>query len=421
MKSPLALLKVVRRAKAAFFLVMALCFTLSGCWGKRELEERSLIELIGIDDGDIDRLKVTITVAIPKAHSPESGGPQGAASFTLSGEGRDVLDAFVKLSAFGSRELTGSHTTMLILGEEFAKRDVSPIIDAFSRGIEVRPNTLVAVCRGKANDFLRNLRSPEELTTADYLSKLVTYAYLTTGACPLVTAVDFVNRYQIIEASPWAPYLDLAAPQGEDTDDKGQTGASPKNDSQNEGPKPGVVLGTAVFALQQGQCKMVDYLDPEETRFALLMAGKAQNWFVTFDHPGDLHATTLRVHHVNVRTKVKRHNDSVEAHFKVRLTCTLDEYVVNTQAQLPADKLREVAAETMQKQIVATAQSILKRLGEMESDVIGLGLSVHGTFLTYPEFAEFGWPSRLRTVKPTFDVRVQVFSTGLTFQRAFPQ
>ena len=36
----------------------------------------------------------------------------------------------------------------------------------------------------------------------------------------------------------------------------------------------------------------------------------------------DLHATTLCVHYVNVRTKVKRHNDSVVA----RLQSPLDVY-----------------------------------------------------------------------------------------------
>ncbi len=420
MKAVLARRGAVRNGIAVLFAVSALSFILSGCWGKRELEERSLIEIIGIDDGAKERLLVTVVVAIPRAHAPEGGASKGPVSFTLSAEGRDLLDASVKIAGFSSRELTGSHTTMLIMGEEFAKHDVAPIIDAFSRGIEVRPNTLVAVCKGTANTFLHDLKSPEELTMADYLLKLVTYGYETLGMCPLVTASDFINRYQTIEASPWAPYLDLASPESEAAKET-PGAASPKEDTQEEKPKPGAVLGTAVFALQQGQCKMVGWLDPEESRSALLMAGKAQKWYLTFGHPGDVGTATMFVRHVSVRTSVKRHNDSVEAHFRIRLMCTLDEYAVNPSAPMTTDMMRQAAAQTLQEQIAASADSVLNRLGEMESDVIALGMSAHGTFLTYPEFAAFDWPSKLRTVKPSFDVKVQIFSTGLTFQRAFPK
>ncbi len=405
----------------AFLLFAALSGVLSGCWGKLELEERSFIEVIGVDKGVLDELLVTVVIALPRAHAPEGQAGQGPSSLILSAEGRDFLDALVKLGAFSSRELSGTHTAILVLGEVFAKDDVGPIIDAFSRGVHLRPNTLVAVCEGTANEFLHRLQSPEEMTATDYLQKIIAFGFQSLGLCPMVTVHDFSVRYQSASESPWAPYLGLAATESAFSG-QSESDASPwKENGEPMQPTPGVVLGTAVFTLEEGLYKMAGHLDPEESKMALLMAGKRHNWFMTLAYPGDLQTATVSIQHSSVHLSVKKSEDTVQAHFRIRLACSLDEYVVNPDAPLTTQEMRTAAAETIQEQLEILAFETLNRLKVLKSDVISVGKSASMLFLTYPQWDAFDWPSKFQTIQPTFDIGVQVFSTGFTFQRGFPK
>ncbi len=412
--------KIIRKLVLWVLFFVALTTVLSGCWGKLELEERSFIEVIGVDRGVVEELLVTVVIALPRAHAPEGPGGEGPSSLILSAEGRDFLDALIKLGAFSSRELSGTHTAILILGEFFAKDDVGPIIDAFSRGVHLRPNTLVAICEGTANSFLHRLQSPEEMTATDYLQKIITFGFQSLGLCPMVTVHDFSVRYQSIGESPWAPYIGLAATESRSTE-KGASDPSPWGTSQESSePSPGVVLGTAVFTLEEGLYKMAGHLDPEESKIALLMAGFNHNWFFTLAYPGDLQTATVSVQHSSVRLTTEKTGDVVQVHFRIRLACSLDEYVVNPDAPLTTQEMRTAAAKTTQEQLEILASRTINRLKGLKSDPVSIGKSAAGLFLTYPQWEAFDWPSKFQDIRPTFDIGVQVFSTGFTFQRAFP-
>ncbi len=408
------------RALRWLLLLPALALVLCSCWGKRELEERSFIEVIGIDEGTRERLLVTIAISPPRVLEPGRKGAKELSSLILSSEGRDVLDALAKIGAFNSRELSGVHASSLIFGEEFAKRDVAPALDAFSRGLQLRPNTNVLVCQGMAYDFIRKVQSPEEETVANYLKTLVSLSARTQSTCPVATVHDFTNKYQVLSSSPWAPYLGVAATSVSGREIS-QTDTGMKEERESEEPRPGVVLGTAVFALENGGYRMVGWLGLEESKTALLLAGKAQNWFMTFGYPGDLAPSTIMVQHVSVRNRVKRMGDNIEVHFRIRLTCSLDEFSVNAEAPVTTHELRAAAAATISERIAISARDVFRRLGTMKADVISLGKSVQGTFITYPQWEAFDWPSKLAGVEPSFDVNVQVFSTGFTFRRALPR
>ena len=120
-------------------------------------------------------------------------------------------------------------------------------------------------------------------------------------------------------------------------------------------------------------------------------------------------------------THIDRQGDTVTAHFKVSLSGTIEEFVVNPEAPQTTNQMRLAIAQTVQQRIQELCTRSLDKMKALRSDAIALGRSVHGTFLTLPEWEAFDWPSKFPHVAATFDVKVDIFSTGFRFQRASPR
>lgn len=409
----------LRLLRTSVALLVALSLLLPACWGRREIEERSFIHVLGIDKGTTGRVLVTVAIAVARSLQQSSTGDhgQGKTSVILDGEGSDIVDALNKLEAISSREYTGQHITCVILGEEFAQDDISPVIDVFHRGLEFRPTTLVVVCKGEAREFIRGLRAPEEVDIADYLTKVIDTGYSSLGYCPAVTMHDFAERYQTLEASPWAPLLALASPTG----GQAKPGGPEEEKAGNSDLMPAAIVGTALFALADGKYRMVGYLTAEETRAALVLWGRPRSWFLDIDSPGDEGLISIAVKHASVRTKVNREGEKVSVHFIIRLSGSIEEYVVDPNAPPTTDRTRAAMAETAAQRVAQLCQTSFDKMMKLGSDAIALGRSVHGTFRTMPEWEAFNWPSRLKDVTATFEVRFDIYSTGFAFHRPLPR
>jgi spore germination protein KC len=408
------------RLKNALAVSLVLSLFLPGCWGRREVEERSFIHVMGVDKGSRERLRVTVAIAVPRTlRQGAEGSTAGKTSVILDGEGYDIVDALNSVEAISSREFTGQHITCLVLGEGLAKEDISPVIDVFHRSIEFRPTTLVVVCKGEARDFIRGLKAPEEMDIADYLTKVIDTGYTSLGYCPIMTLHDFSERYETSGVSPWAPLLALAAPIGDDGGDTGSSG--PPEGQDDSALMPAAIVGTALFALEGVRYRMVGYLQTEETRAALLLAGKARSWYFDIQSPGDESLISILVRHSSVRPRIDRQGNKVAVHYVIRMSGGVEEYAVDPLAPPTSDQTRAAVAETASQRVGQLCQMSFDKMMKLGCDGIALGRSVQGTFSTMPEWEAFNWRSILPEVTATFDVKFDVYSTGLAFQRPFPR
>jgi spore germination protein KC len=407
------------RLSACLGILLTLSLVLPGCWGRKEVEERSSIHILGVDKGTTQEVLVTAAIAVPRTlRQGPQGSPGGMTSLILDGEGYDILDALNRLETLSSREFTGQHITCIVLGEELARDDISPVMDVFHRSIEFRPTTLAVVCKGKARDFIRGLRAPEETDIADYLTKVLDTGYDSLGYCPIVTMHDLSERYQTSGASPWAPLLALAAPSAEEPGAAGGGEAQARDENKL---MPATIAGTALFALEDGRYRMVGHLYAEETRAALLMSGRARSFYLDIKSPGDEGLLTIAVRHSSVRSEVKRDGERVTVHFVIRLTGGVEEYGVDPKAPPTTDSIRAAINETAADRIARLCEVTFNKMMHVRCDAIALGRSVQGTFRTTPEWEAFDWPSKLSNTTATFDVKFSVLSTGFAFQRAFPR
>ncbi len=408
-------------------LVLVMVIQVTGCYGRHELEDMSLVTIVGVDKGEYKELLVTTVIALPRKSfggGMGGGGGEGRPTLILSAEGNNIIDALAQITAMTSRLATTAHTQLVILGEEMAKHDAGVILDVFSRNLEFRHNTLVAVSKGKASDFITEFKAPEEAEPSEYLVKLLLSANREMGICPFVSAHEFLIAYDTEELEPWAPYLALAstAPAGKETAKQG-------NESTTEGagefsPAQGTtivaVLGAGIFHKIGQQMKMVGLLDTKETMAINILRADFLKGYLEIALPGKPgKQATLALHHLSTSAKTRLDAGQVKVLFKVRLTASLEE--ATTRELNVSHEYHQEVVRTAEQELKTLLNKALKKLKASEADVANLGLSVLKHFKTLHEWEQFDWPSKFTNVNADYDVKMFIFTSGFTINPPSPR
>ncbi len=135
-------------------LTLMMTLFLTGC-DYQEIDSINTLLVIGIDQHGKGEIRVT--AEIPD-YSKSKGKQQK--SLTLEGIGKSIEEAEKNIQFRSPKELYLAHTTLLLLGADFAKRDISGVLDYFERGRFFRPTIYMAVCQPSAKSMLSaNLNS----------------------------------------------------------------------------------------------------------------------------------------------------------------------------------------------------------------------------------------------------------------------
>ncbi|GMQ56359.1 Ger(x)C family spore germination protein [Vallitalea sediminicola] len=143
-------------------MILILCIILqvsllSGCWSKRELDDITILSGIGVDNLDDNKLLLTMQVILHREMKIESqSGKRGAERPTQNVEviGNSLIDANRNFLLQTGRRGYWSHISVIVIGEEFAKKGISSILDVLERDNEIRQRTLILVAKGNAKDIL---------------------------------------------------------------------------------------------------------------------------------------------------------------------------------------------------------------------------------------------------------------------------
>ena len=421
--------------RRAILALLALSLALvQGCWGKRELEDRSFVTLMGVDLAEDGDLLVTVVIAVPRAMGGGKmgggGGGSAASAIVLSGEGRDMTQALNRIELLNSRELSTMHMTFLLLGQEFASTDIGPVIDLFSRSLEFRHNTMVAVCSERAVDFLRGFQVIEETEPSEYLRKTISTSYSTMSVCPQVTMHDIMVAYNALSVDPWAPYVGLASASAAESTQgalekkggKGEGGGESRLSSAEQPGKVIKILGTAVFRKVGDVQRMVGYLDTEESAAALLMQGSFTSAYLTIAFPGDQSETTLFLHNQSSSSKVAIRDGTPLVRFEIRLNASLEESRVTTVPQPEFNQaFRQALVFTVQDQMYVLLDRTFRKLASLGTDVLAVGRKAQGGFSTEEEWENFDWPERFKTAQARFDIKIHLPTEGFTIEKPYPR
>lgn len=166
-------------------LLLILILLLSGCAGKRELNDLALVMAVGIDKGEGENaFKVTAQIARPADARGQTGAPSGQTGepiFIIVGQGESLFDAIRDLSSFTTRNVFWAHNQVIVINEDLAKEGIAQVIDFFTRNPELRMRTWVVITPEKASTLVSTVTGLE-LIPGEALNKLFRYGEISNVA-----------------------------------------------------------------------------------------------------------------------------------------------------------------------------------------------------------------------------------------------
>ncbi len=248
--------------KMIFLTLFFLLILLPGCMRSIQLNERAIVQAVGLDwkDGEY---ALTLQIFDPEAAEGDdtSGGKM------LRVEGKTISEAMRNANLKQGQEIFWGHTKLIIIGDQIARDGIEAVIDYFNADAQSRPNMDVLIADGEAGEVLSE---PLDSTILPVLStKMMLEGYQDNGK--LVR-----SQLKGIAGSSENPsvgaYLPLTAFSGDE-----------KNPSIQ-------IVGTAI--LSDG--RIAGTFSPEETRGILWAAGEVGKTQLTLED-SSLGVTTLDV------------------------------------------------------------------------------------------------------------------------------
>lgn len=174
---------------------------LSGCWDRIELNDISIVTGIAMDPGKEKKYKLTIEVVNAPAFSHQAGG-EGTPVITFSLEGDSMTELAHKMNVGVTRRLVFSHTRVLFISEEIARKGIISFLEFLERSGEFRNDFSMLITRNNpASDFLR-VTYPLQKIPSQKVHKQSQTFFNEWGGDPNVRLTDFISAVTSQGRSP---------------------------------------------------------------------------------------------------------------------------------------------------------------------------------------------------------------------------
>ena len=446
----------MRKTKRLSAVILMMALIASGCWDRIELEDVAWVQAIGFDKGPEDFLSTTLEIGIPRnlrGSGPATAGAGAGPNYTtMTVVARTALEAFDLAAVNLGRRISLVHTHLYLFGEELAKSDLRPLVEALDRFREVRGSSLVAVAHGRAEDTLRANTSPLEVSPSRFIATVI-QQHTHTGLFQTVAFMrDVTNLMESSSASPRCPILSLTSdykpPEGGGSQggDKGggkdpvsefpstpKVGerVEPKVDLKEMPPSqdttdlegwqvpkvgggPVLIMGTAIF---QGG-KMVGTLTGEETRGMLMALNDFDHGtFAVLDPTAPDKPELLigvEVSGADSKVRAKRTGNAVKITVEVQVDVS---YISSmTQTDYTDPRMTPLAEAAIGDYLKSLIDRAIAKSQAVRSDVCKFGEKVKRTFLTWPEFEAFAWLTKYPQTEIETTVHVRIHRYGLALR-----
>lgn len=395
-----------RKLVCKIILLLLLIGSLTGCWDRKELEDRAYVIGIGIDPSkEKGKIKVTMLFANPEVGSIQGGGgsieqPREIITF----DAMDFITAKGTANAIISRDVSYDLVKIFVVSEEFAKdpKFISMMSDA-RRDKEIRMDSYLAVSKGKAYDYFVKNKPKMETRPHKYFQFMINHG-IENGMIPdstlfrYFTTIDrdadlFLAMYTSAERKKNAPIS------GEDDFKAGELNATGELDETQ-------FIGSAVF--RNG--KMVDTLTGSETRMVNVLDDTTEIKELLINIPDPFFNNKDEQMAVRI---IKRQNNKIKMSPqapkpKIEITVPLQFEVMSNPSMVnltKSDKNQETFKKFVKKNLIEQFEGFLhKTQTELKGSPYPLSIHARKYFHTMREFDEFNW----REKYPDADISVNV-------------
>lgn len=373
--------------------VLIAAVLLSGCWGRREVNDLAIVSMMGLNRTDEGDLEIFANVIIParagRSRGQDSGSPGGdRAMIMLRGTGRTVLEAAKKMQMELPRRLFWAHVRVVLIGENLAEKGLVPAIDFLIRHREIRLTNYILVAKGDLAQVMAAQTDLEPLPV-EYFREISRSRIGTS-----ITVGDWARDLAAPGAEPTMGVVELSQP---------PPGAPP---AQKAAPK---LVGTALF---RGD-RLIGYVGEDITRGLLWLRAETHNGMMAVVTPGASGATSIEW----VRSRVERRARLERGKVVIRIRTLVEGDVNEEQAMLDLSDPKAIALveKEFSRGIKMRMEAALAHMRKLKTDSAGLGEVIHRQLPSVWKRLKPNWQDQgLNQVKVVIEVDAKVRRTGLS-------
>ncbi len=394
---------MLKRFGKLLLVLISLSLILTGCWGKRELNDIGIVTITGIDTGPDSKIRVTVISVEPSGTSNALQKPPVNA-WIGTAEGTSLVDAMKNLRAYSSRDLMWFQNRVVVIGEDMAKKGVASILDTLSRDREVRFNSYFFVTKGKASDLLQTPADTEE-NLSGHLDGLIKNSKKWDKAC----LTDLKDIMMSLAGEGKAMVMGCLS-NIQVSRNIISTNAREYLSAGSGEKKINTILfeGSSIF---KGD-KLLCWLDGKETRGLNWIKSKANNALVTAEGQGDIKGSIsfeARKAETKISPEIKNGKLTIRIESKVKGSLreqTEDNNIQNSEVLYKMENLfSNVIADEM-KAVVEKMQR------ESSSDIFGFGDAVYRKYPKDWSELKNKWNDIFYGLKVIYDVKVEIKRFG---------
>jgi spore germination protein KC len=388
---------LMKTTRILLILAMSI-FLLSGCWNRIEINDIAIVTAVGLDLED-DKIRLSLQVAVPSKLGPTSGttGSGENSTFMISDTGDTLSEAYRHLQGKLSRRIFFSHSRVLIIGEELAKKGVSHILDFYSRFHEPRMNSYIMFSKGKAFEIIKNKPTLESVTAEETreLTKL------SVGLS--VNIKEFLDMLLTEGLEPVAPQF--ASKPMEVGGSAGNAGNAGTDTTQ-------AIIGAAVF---KGD-KLVGWMNDSQTRGILWLRDEMELGVITVKVPEEKGGGYISTNIIRTETEIVPTIKNGE--IKIAVNTTSEMNVMENASELNLDDSKNIdkLQVELEQDVKGRIQQVLdKAKDELGSDIFGFGEAVYKKYpKQWNDKYKKDWNERFTELEVSIHPTVYVRRIGLT-------
>ena len=173
-------------------ILIALLFTLTGCYDSKGIEDFYYIVALGIDSGENGLISLSIQTAKPTNSSSSSSAQSN--EYKIYTVDCESIEAGINiLNNYLNKKINLSHCSAVVFSEEIAKQGVKTYVNTLGNDTEIRPDCHLIISSKTAYDVLDKVSNSGEGFSSrlyDYILTSVDYTGYTINS----TFIDFFSR-----------------------------------------------------------------------------------------------------------------------------------------------------------------------------------------------------------------------------------
>jgi spore germination protein KC len=403
----------------SIIMLAILTTSLTSCYDAHEIDSLLYIVAIGVDKGVSDKWRLTLKFSnisgsgSDSSQSSGDGESQGGYDY-VSVDAPSFFTGIDMLNTALPRELVFTHAQVIVFSEELAKSGaIGEYIAPINRFTEIRRSAHVFVVKGKASDFIEEVK-PFIGSMASKSFQILINESNDTGFFPHVTLEQF---YTGLKSSYKQPIVTLAAvnefeafqKEGEPWGTEFNTGG---NYTAGQLPRTGKnkieLFGTALF---DGDI-MVGELSGDETRYMLMARGEFDRGFFTMQDPQRPELIIPLDVKGPTEPEVKVTFDGVKPVIHLKVHLNADILAVQSRINYEEPELKVLLENVFQQIVRDGIEKVIEKCQKLDTDVFLFGDNATRNFLTINDLENYNWNSHFKDAEVAVEVEFVIRRTG---------